>query len=408
MKRFFFIVSFLLAVSFGNKVRGEGFRPSYELGGYISTMPYLYITDDSALWQVLVHNRLNFTGFVSEKFTVSVQMRNQLIAGDFAELIDINEGFSRENYFLPLTGKKKFGDNYLLTSSIDRFWLQYTVDKLEIKIGRQRINWGQTFVWNPNDIFNSYNFFDFDYPERPGADAIRLQYYTSYTSSLDLAAKVDSAGNFSGGGLFKFTKWNTEIQLLAGYYSNSNSLVFSDTMPSFDWKTEDLVAGAGFSAGIGKMSLRGEWSYLHSLRENSDSTNQFLGSIAVDYTLGSKTSMMFEFFYNSKVQLSGASLFSLYEGSQNIKTLSFTRYNIFGQVSYPIIPILNATLSGMYFFDNDLIGFFAGPSVELSLGDNLSLATFLQSFAFKYENPFTLKKEWLNATYAYLRLKWNF
>ena len=34
--------------------------------------------------------------------------------------------------------------------------------------GRQRINWGQTFVWNVNDVFNAYSYFDFDYKERPG------------------------------------------------------------------------------------------------------------------------------------------------------------------------------------------------------------------------------------------------
>ena len=408
MKKYLFIAVILLTVGFRNEARGDDFKPSYEFGGYISAMPSLYITNDSTLWQALVHNRLNFIGYLSKNFTVSVQMRNQIITGDFVKLMNIDKGFNKENYFFPLTLKEKFGDNYLLSSSIDRFWIQYTVDKLEIKLGRQRINWGQTFVWNPNDIFNTYNFFDFDYPERPGADAIRIQYYPNYTSSLDLAAKVDSAGNVSGGGLYKFTKWNTEFQLLAGYFSNSNSLSISDTLPTFNWKTEDLVTGGGFSAGIGTVSLRGELSYLFSLREKSDSTNQFLASVAVDYTLGSETSMMFEFFYNSKVQLSGASLLGLYEGSQNVKTLSFTQYNIFGQVTYPIMPILKATLAGMYFFDDNLTGFFTGPSIELSLGDNLTFSTFIQTFAFKYENPYTLKKEWLNATYAYLRLKWNF
>jgi len=407
MKSIILIVGILFLTGLESEAQNEN-SSSYDLSGYISIMPSLYQTEDSTLWQVLLHNRLNFNAYLSKNFTISVQLRNQLIAGDFVELMDIENGFNKENYFLPLTWKKEFGNNYLLTSAFDRFWLQYTFNKLEIKLGRQRINWGQTFVWNPNDIFNTYNFFDFDYPERPGADAIRVQYYPSFTSSLDLAAKIDSAGNFTGGGLFRFTRWNTEFQLLAGYYSNSDKLIISDTLPQYSWDTEDLIAGIGFSAGIGTMSLRGEISYLYSVQEGNDSTNQFLASLAVDYTLGSKTSMMFEFFYNDNVQQSEASFLGLYEGSQNVKTLSSTKYNIFGQLTYPISPILNGTLAGMYFFDDNLAGFFTGPSVELSLGDNLTLAAFFQIFAFKFENPYTAKKEWINSNFAFLRLKWNF
>lgn len=408
MKYYFIVAGIVIYCVLKSEAQNNNYTLSYNINGYLSGMPSIYWTEDSTLWQVLLHNRINFNLYPSENIAISLQVRNQLIAGDFVELMNIKDGFHKENYFLPLTAKKGFGDIYLISSSIDRLWFQYTHNKLEIKLGRQRINWGQTFVWNPNDIFNTYNFFDFDYPERPGSDAIRVQYYTSYSSSLDLAAKIDSAGYFSGAGLFRFTKWNTEFQLLTGYYSNSNKLNFSDSLPQFTWDTEDLVAGIGFSAGIGTMSIRGEMSYLYSVQEKNDSTDQFLASITVDYTIGSKTSMMFEFFYNSNVQLSGNSFFGLYQGTQNIKTLSFTQYNIFGQVTYPIFPILNGTLAGMFFYDDDLMGFYTGPSIDLSLDDNLTLSAVFQIFAFQFENPYTAKKEWLNSNFAFLRLKWNF
>ena len=35
-------------------------------------------------------------------------------------------------------------------------------------------------VWNPNDLFNAFSFVDFDYEERPGSDALRIQKYTGY------------------------------------------------------------------------------------------------------------------------------------------------------------------------------------------------------------------------------------
>ena len=76
--------------------------------------------------------------------------------------------------------------SFFLNTTIDRLWVDLNYGKFQARIGRQRINWGQTLVWNPNDIFNAYSFFDFDYIERPGSDAVRLQYYPGSSSALKL------------------------------------------------------------------------------------------------------------------------------------------------------------------------------------------------------------------------------
>ena len=66
----------------------------------------------------------------------------------------------------------------------------YRDNKINFRIGRQRINWGTTTIWNPNDIFNAYNFLDFDYEERPGMDGGKFQYIfnnsVQYGISLDI------------------------------------------------------------------------------------------------------------------------------------------------------------------------------------------------------------------------------
>lgn len=365
------------------------------------------VTDSSA-WQVLLHNRLNFGWYPADRLSATLHFRNQLIGGEFVEAAKFTNGFKKEGYFLPLTFRQDLGDQYLLSLSVDRAFLKYTYNNLEVVAGRQRINWGQTFVWNPNDLFNSYNFFDFDYPERPGADALRVQYYTSYSSSIDFAAKIDSSGNITGGGLFRFTKWNTEFQLLGGYFSQSNRLIFADSIPAIEWDDKDIVGGMGFSGAINSLSIRGELSYFYSLRDDTDVENQFLSSITMDYSFSNQLMLMFEFFYNSNVQLPGTSFLSFYAGTQNVKTLTFTKYNVFGQASYPITPIINTAFAGMYFTDENLTGFFLGPNIDFSLGDNLSLATYFQFFAFRIENPFTLEDEWSNSNFAFLRVKWNF
>ncbi len=392
----------------------ENTLSSIDFNGYLSGMPSLYWFRDSnntqlgdtSAWQILLHNRMNFDWYPGKGFSGSLQFRNQLIGGEFIEAASPGNGFMKESYFLPLTFQQVLGDKYLLSLSVDRAWLMYTYESFEVKVGRQRINWGQTFVWNPNDLFNSYNFFDFDYPERPGADAIRLQYYTGYTSSVDLAAKADSAGRITAGALYRFNKWNTDFQLMAGYFSHANKLILAPGFPALEWEDKDLVGGLGFSGAISSLSIRGEMSYFHSLREDSDSASQFLGSIALDYSFPSQAMLMFEFFYNSNVQLPGTSFLNFYGGTQNVKSLTYTKYNAFGQFSYPINPILNATLAGMYFWDDFLKGAFLGPSLDLSLGDNLALSAYFQFFAFTLNTG--NNREWLTSNFAFLRLKWNF
>ncbi|MGD2035432.1 MAG: hypothetical protein PVF73_10275 [Bacteroidales bacterium] len=383
---------------------------SVDFHGYVSAMPSLYWMEDSSAWQALLHNRLNLDWYPTDRISGSIQLRNQLIAGEFVEITPIDNGFNKENYFLPLTYQQKFADRYLLSLSIDRAWLQYTYNQFEIKLGRQRINWGQTFVWNPNDLFNSYNFFDIDYPERPGADALRMQYYTGFTSSIDLAAKLDSSGNVTGGAMYHFNLWNTDFQVLAAYFRQSNKLelAIDSLRVPIKWEDRDLVGGFGFSGAISNLSIRGELSYFYSLESGNNSSDQLLTSLAFDYSFPDQTYLMFEFFYNSNVQLSGTSFLNFYGGSQNVKTMTFTKYNAFGQVTYPVTPLINATLGAMYFYDKMLTGFYTGPSVEVSLTDNLGLSAFFQFFAFQYDSPNTTDKEWTKSNFAFLRLKWNF
>ena len=44
----------------------------------------------------------------------------------------------------------------VLNTTIDRLNIELFYDKIEVVLGRQRVNWGKALVWNPNDIFNSY------------------------------------------------------------------------------------------------------------------------------------------------------------------------------------------------------------------------------------------------------------
>ena len=88
-----------------------------------------------------------------------------------------------------------------------RFFLQWEKNDWNIRIGRQRVNWGIQNFWNPHDLFNQTNFFDFDYIEKPGSDAIRVQYYPNSNQSLEFALNEDIQG-----GLYRFNKFKYDFQ----------------------------------------------------------------------------------------------------------------------------------------------------------------------------------------------------
>ncbi len=384
---------------------GQEEEKPYELNGYLSLMPQIMWNSDTSYKQIQVHNRVNFFWYPSEKLTFSAQMRTLLYYGNFNERKELSTSIvSEEGYFLPLTFQQTIPDNGFLSVSLDRLYMEYNLEKLDIKIGRQRINWGQTFVWNPNDIFNTYNFFDFDYAERAGADAIRLQYYTGATSYFDLAIKIDSSSNATAAALYKFNKWNCDFQFLSGYYGQKNTNPLSNKGNVADW-----ITGFGFTGDYKGISLRTESSYLHPAENFADTSGIFLSSIGLDYTFKNDLSLNAEFLYMNKTSLGSVSgLLDIYSAPMTIKSIVFTKYNYFAQAAYPITPLLRTTFSGMVFNDKRITGYYIGPSAEVSLTDNISISAFYQFFSFTIKDLPFIGNYNQKLNFLFLRLKWNF
>ena len=378
--------------------------------GYLSGMPQYAWTnieiDTFSVFdrqeQYLLHNRMNFHWYPTEKITGTIQFRNQLMYGDFTKDAGYETGFETESYFLPLTCYLTYGDAGLLSISTDRAWLQYTHENLEFKLGRQRINWGQTFVWNPNDIFNAYNFFDFDYAERPGADAVRAVYYPSYTSTIDIAAKIDSGANVTAAGLYRFNKWGSDFQIIGGYYSQPSAQLNASNKSDNDW-----VGGAGITSDVKGISLRTEATYMYPTNESLNQEDLFLWSLGLDYSFKNELYASAEFFYSSRVELNASgSMFELQSGPLTVKNLAYAKYNGFAQANYPITPLFKVTLSGMFFTDDKMTGYFIGPYMDYSILDNLDLSLYFQFFKFNYQ---ILNSELKSKTsFAFVRLKWSF
>lgn len=374
-----------------------------DFNGYLSGMPQFVWSDTTNIYQVLVNNRLNFHWYPGEKVTASLQMRNQLLYGGLVEQGNYENGFQQEAYFLPLTFTQSIGSKGLAYTAIDRLWLQYTINNLEVKLGRQRINWGQTFAWNPNDIFNTYNFFDFDYIEKPGADAVRLQYYPNYTSTIELAAKIDSANQVTTAALYRLNKWGFDFQFMGGYYSQSTVNTFSTYHTESDW-----VAGFGLTCDFWGFSLRTESTYLKPTKNSPNQKEQILTSIGLDKGLENELYLSCEYFYSNRpsTTLSGGQN-GLQGSSLSLKTMAFAKHNAFAQFSYPLTPLINTSFSAMFFKDKGISGNYLGPSLDYSVKSNIDISLVLQIFNFKVDIPqYGSVKS--NINFAFLRAKWSF
>ncbi|MFN8690052.1 MAG: hypothetical protein ACK5XL_08630, partial [Cyclobacteriaceae bacterium] len=119
----------------------------------------------------LIHNRLNFRFKPVKGFTAAMEMRNRFFWGEEVKLTpDFPAGLKYSSEWADLSVAWVETESMVLYTNIDRLWMEYASDVWNVRIGRQRINWGITTTWNPNDLFNTYNFLDFDYEERPSAD----------------------------------------------------------------------------------------------------------------------------------------------------------------------------------------------------------------------------------------------
>lgn len=384
MKKYILISSILVSLNFVLLSQEEKKKP-FELNGYLTILQSAMFDtlSGSVIYENLLHNRLNFKGFIGNNVTVAVELRNRFFTGDmvrtydgYSDLIGTDEGW------IDMSWNILDENSFLLNTKIDRLWLDLNFNKFQATIGRQRINWGQTFVWNPNDIFNAYSFFDFDYIERPASDAIRLQYYPSFSSTIEIAAKADREDDVTAAALYRFNKWGYDIQFLAGY-SNSS----------------DIVAGAGWSGAIGSVSFRGEGSWFRPVKSFSDTTSVFLITAGADKIFKKNSMLQFQLMYcNSPLKLDNIT--SFYSRNLSAKDLAFSKFSAFGQFTWAVNPLINLSASAMWFPDLD--GFFAGPSIDFSLSEKIDFSLLWQYFNAELGGTST------RMNLAFLRVKYSF
>lgn len=389
MKKYLFLSGFLLvqfAVFAQEKISFNGYLK--ELTMYYKPVNPIIISATDSLNHLLlnqVHNRLNFKWNATEKLVFDLEIRNRLFFGQMVKKFpDYEQMIDEEGGYFDLGAVLISADSWFLHSSIDRAWVDYTIGKLQARAGRQRINWGVNLVWNPNDIFNTFSYFEFDYEERPGTDGLKLQYFTSETSSAELVYKIGhNIDETAIAGMYRFSKMNTDFQFLGG------------------WMGKDYVLGTGWSGDIKGGGFRGEISWFKPREKDNGSEETLVASVSGDYYFQNSLYVHTAVLYNSHGTTGDAGGRSFFAPDISAKMLSLGRYNLFGQVSYPFTPLFNASFSSIV---NPCDGsFYVGPTLTYSLGNNLELMLNGQLF---FGRDGTEYGDYGQAVYG--RIKWAF
>ncbi len=362
MNRLFFLL-LLLRIS---PIPAQEDSSSIEINGYVKNLQtLLFFNDaypdlqqfrlvDTFLQDNLIHNRLNFKYFINEHWNFKADLRTRIFFGDlvranpdYAKLVDnVNNDYF--DLSLILLGNNTF----VIHSMFDRLYVEYYDDQWEIRAGRQRINWGISTVWNPNDIFNAFAFTDFDYEERPGSDALRVKRYLGFASSIEIAAKAfDNWDEATMAAMYKFNAKNFDFQILAGIAEN-------------DW-----VVGGGWAGNLKNTGFKGEATYFHPLE--SEGKSSFAATLGLDYAFSNSLYLNTGYLYNSNGATQG-DVTSLFNFNLSAKNLYPYRHAIFSQVSYPFTPLLNGGIVLIY-SPVASHALFVNPTLTISIAQNWDL-----------------------------------
>lgn len=330
----------------------------------------------------LIHNRINLKWKPSDKVNAVAEFRNRLFWGEEVKLTpNFASLLKNDNELVNLQTAWIKNKSLVLHTNVERLYVDYKGNDWNVRLGRQRINWGITTTWNPNDIFNIYNFLDFDYEERPGVDGGKMQYIFSNTFNTELAYINTGKKDGSIAALkYSLNKWNYDMQLITGWYNGHPTL------------------GAGWAGYIKNAGFKGEAQYFFG---SKDSTDHFNMSLEGDYMFKKGWYVKVGFLFNN---------FGLYKPVTDWNTINLklspenlmpTKWNIIVTTAKEITPLLSANMSMLYAPGTNLLILL--PSFQYNMATNLDVTLVWQSFFTEIDNNF----EAVNHN-CFFRMKWSF
>jgi hypothetical protein len=361
----------------------------YSLSGYVKYLSQAVVPRSGATaWDHLIHQRFDFEYRWADAFSFNAGMRNRVIWGDSLEIPAFEDLVGTDPGYFDLTWNWLSKDNVLGNTTFDRLYLDWRAHNWKLRAGRQRINWGMATLWNPNDLFNVYSMFDFDYEERPGTDAVMLSRSLGFASRADAIWGIgEDWDETSLAGRYRFNTTGFDLQILGGKQS------------------VDFVIGAGFSGSIWGAGLNGEISYFDPYEDEWKGVAQEQTTVATletDYSVVGRRNLTLKasVLYISNPEDPGNTLIYLNK-PLTAKTISFTRWTGYGDLSFDITALSRQTVGAAAYDDGS---WFLTATNAYSLADEWQFMLVWQHFdgpgdSLFGENP---------ADMIFARLRWSF
>lgn len=330
----------------------------------------------------LIHNRINFKWKPNASLTAAAEFRNRFYWG---EEVRRNPSFvlllKHQQQMTDLSKIWVKNNDLVLHSNTERLYVDYHKTKWNVRVGRQRINWGLSTFWNPNDLFNTYNFLDFDYEERPGADAIKGQYFLKDNVNLEGALAASGIDKKSIGAIkYAVNKWGYDMQAIAGWYKQNKTV------------------GAGWAGSIKDAGFKGEVMYF---TKNNDSLRQLNLAMESDYIFKDGWYFNAGFLFNSTGISQPVTDYSKLQFNLTPKNLLPVKWTTSVTASKGFTPLLTVSFSTLYAPGVNLLILL--PSLKYSVSSTFDFDLFWQSYFLETSDGFGDVSH-----NGYLRFKWSF
>ena len=353
------------------------------MSGYLKSLSSLSIDKgpNNVSFITLIHNRINLKWKPSEHFQFSGEVRNRIFWGDGIQktsnfsstLRNLNEGIDLQKTWID--SKHIVGH-----SNLDRLYAVYKKNKWSLRIGRQRVNWSMANTWNPNDIFNSYNFLDFDYEERPGTDAIKVQYQLDDFSQVELVySEISNSKNIIAGRYF-LNKWKYDFQFISGRYK------------------ERYTLGLGWAGNIKEMGFKGEAQYYFKAPNSPARLNL---CTELDHLLEKGWYVQVGILYNSNGLTKPIGQQETLNLNLSPENMMPGRWSLISGVRKEITPLLHLQANIVYSPGPDMV--LVLPGLTYSISENIDADVVWQSFFISLNDAFQEIKH-----LGFIRLKWSF
>lgn len=356
-------------------------------GGYIKNLQTFSFVDnaDSIFVTNLIHNRLNFSFENKRHAFVNASLRNLIYTGDQVKFLPgFEQSVSRDLGYLDLTSVFA-SSSILVVSTFDRLNVGWNFANGSLRVGRQRINWGINTFWNPNDIFNTYNFLNFDYAERPGTDALRFSYNFKDQSNLEVAVSPGRSDSLWVSAIkYGFNKWHYDFQIIAGNYH------------------DDIVVGLGFAGNIKDAGWKTEVTYFEPINNSQQRSRNISIASGIDYGFSNGLYINGSILYNTAASGNLLELGRLNSFQLSPKVLMPAKFNTVIQIVKNVTPLFTLNFSAGYSPRINLL--FVLPYFTYSIADDWEMDLVIQSFfADDFQKRFSVLGHNVN-----LRLRWSF